>query len=111
MSSWLQLRVGEMPIACECIDLQIMDGSLWKCPSKTVAACPVNNTLSSCSAYPGAIGVPVVGHDFLLSTATHTDGRRAFTLMNFDTTLTAVPTVVIPSATTNVRVFLAQDAI
>ncbi len=50
--------------------------------------------------------VRVVGHDFLLSTSTHTDGRGAFTLMNFDTTLTAVPTVVIPSATTNARVSL-----
>jgi hypothetical protein len=43
----------------------------------------------------------VVGHDLLLSTATHTDGRRAITLMNWDGVFTAAPTIVIPSATVN----------
>lgn len=104
MSSWLQLRVGDALNEFVCVASKVADGSVWKCPSETVGACPVNNTRASCSAYAGPIGGPVVGHDFLLSTSTHTDGRRAFTLMNFDTAFTAVPTVVIPSATTNVRV-------
>jgi hypothetical protein len=43
----------------------------------------------------------VVGHDFLLSSSTHDDGRRAFTLMNFDTSIAAAPTIVLLTATVN----------
>ena len=94
--------------ACEYgrIDAKVADGSVWKCPAEN--ACPVNNTKAPCSDYTGSTGRAVVGHEFLLSTSTHTDGRRAFTLMNFDTAFSAVPTVLIPSATTNVRVSLTR---
>ena len=85
---------------------------MWKCPKadlRHISDCPVNNTNPSCSDYGGSTGWAVVGHEFLLSTATHGDGRRAFTLMNFDTAFSAVPTVLIPSATTNVRVSLTPS--
>ena len=80
--------------------VKVADGQQWTCPMAT-AACSINNTNVACCDYGGSMGDTVVGHDFLLSTSTHADGRRAFTLMNFHSTLSAVPTVIIPSATVN----------
>ena len=79
---------------------KVADGSNWVCPN-VASGCTINNTKPACADWGGAGGEVVVGHDFLLSTSTHADGRRAFTLMNFDTTISAVPTVVVPGATTN----------
>eukprot|EP00037_Helgoeca_nana_P024501 m.260878 g.260878 ORF g.260878 m.260878 type:complete len:576 (+) comp26653_c0_seq2:155-1882(+) len=80
---------------------KVHDAELWTCPHITPAGCPPNNTHPPCAGYGGEPGSPVVGHDLLLSTATHTDGRRAITLMNWDGVFTAAPTIVIPSATVN----------
>jgi hypothetical protein len=89
--------------------VKVADGDRFSCPGgdsvlRRMQNCPANNTKPLCRDYSGSVGQTVVGHDFLLSTSTHTDGRRAFTLMNFDTTFSAVPTVVIPTGTTNVRI-------
>lgn len=86
---------------------KVADSSNWVCPNAATTTftaasnCTVNNTKPACEDWGGPGGEVTVGHDFLLSESTHTDGRRAFTLMNFDTTISAVPTVVVSGATTN----------
>jgi hypothetical protein len=87
---------------------KVADRSNWVCPTTVETtptvdnSCTINNTKPACADWGGAGGAEVVGHDFLLSFSTHTDGRRAFTLMNFDTTISAVPTVNVSGATTNI---------
>jgi hypothetical protein len=91
-----------MPDAQAVHRAKVSDNETWTCPHITPGPCSHHNSSPECKGYTGSIGAAIVGHDFLLGVSTHEDdGRQALTLMNFDTTITASPTVVIPSATTN----------
>ena len=74
---------------------------IWACPRIEPSTCKPQNTNPACAGLAGSAGETVVGHDFLLGFSRHDDGRQALTLHNFDSELTAAPTLVFLSATTN----------
>jgi len=88
--------------------VKVATGEAWECPHMS-KACRPGNTDSACAGFAGSGGEPVVGHDFLLGFSTHDDGREALTLMNFDTELTAAPTLVIPTVTDGSQQLLEVD--
>eukprot|EP00038_Savillea_parva_P014223 m.214821 g.214821 ORF g.214821 m.214821 type:complete len:438 (-) comp27386_c0_seq1:116-1429(-) len=81
--------------------VKVATGSSWTCPTLSPSTCTLNTTSPTCAGYDGDASHVVVGHDFLVSTSTHSDGRRALMLMNWDPYLSATPTVSLVGATVN----------
>lgn len=92
------LKPASSPTAVHSVKVAV--GHDWACPVLSPAACPANNTAAACAGYSGPAASATVGHDFVVAASTHADGRRAVTLLNFDTSIAAAPTVVLPGATT-----------